>query len=179
MDSGPHVHSVNKGLTNRSRLGENVRDGSSRLPLEITMKKPDLRIAILAIIVVMAACRDRKQSTAGSSATETSSPSAGPTTAPANISTQKWLGQWNGPEGTYLLLSENPSQANDKYVIKIQSLDGLETYQGIPAGDHMQFTRNGKAESIHAGDGNETGMKWLLGKKNCLIIKYGEGFCRD
>jgi hypothetical protein len=36
-----------------------------------------------------------------------------------------------------------------------------------------------KTESIHAGNGEDTGMKWLLDKKNCLIIKYGEGFCRD
>ena len=43
----------------------------------------------------------------------------------------------------------------------------------------MQFQRDGKSETISAGSGRDTGMKWLLDKKNCLIIKIGEGFCRD
>jgi len=104
-----------------------------------------------------------------------SSPSASRTTAPAaaNNPTDQWLGQWNGPEGTSLLLSKN----GDKYVVRIQSLDGPATYEGVPAGDRIQFQRDGKTESIHAGSGKETEMKWLLDKKNCLIIKAGEGFC--
>ena len=89
--------------------------------------------------------------------------------------TDKWLGKWVGPEGTYLLLSKN----DDKYVVEIHSLDGAATYDGASAGDHIEFQRNGKTESIHAGKGEETGMKWLLDKKNCLIIRTGEGFCRD
>jgi hypothetical protein len=86
-----------------------------------------------------------------------------------------WLGKWIGPEGTYLLLSSN----GDKYVVKIQSLDGPVTYQGVAHGDAIQFERQGTTESIHAGSGEQTGMKWLLEKKNCLIVKTGEGFCRD
>jgi hypothetical protein len=63
--------------------------------------------------------------------------------------------------------------------VKIQSLDGLDGYEGVATADGIRFPRNGKTESIHAGNGEDTGMKWLLDKKNCLIIKYGEGFCRD
>jgi hypothetical protein len=136
------------------------------------LKKNNLRITILAMIVVMGACRDRNPSAAGPSATGSSASSSNPATAPA---TQKWLGQWNGPEGTYLVLSQN----GDKYVVKIRSLDSLDSYDGVPSGDRIQFVRNGKPESVHAGNGEETGMKWLLDKKNCLIIKSGEGFCRD
>jgi hypothetical protein len=55
----------------------------------------------------------------------------------------------------------------------------LDTYDGVATADGIQFTRDGKAESIRAGNGEGTGMKWLLDKKNCLIIKYGEGFCRN
>jgi hypothetical protein len=102
---------------------------------------------------------------------------AGPTVTPnaPDFPTDLWLGQWNGPEGTYLVLAKN----GVKYVVKIRSLDGLDTYEGVAAGDRIQFTRDGKAESIRAGSGEVTGMKWLLDKKNCLIIKTGEGFCRD
>ena len=121
--------------------------------------------------------RDAKRVLARFKPSTISSPSSGPTTTPDSqySPADKWLGQWNGPEGTYLLLSKNV----DKYVVKIRSLDGLETYEGIAAGDRIQFTRDSKTESLHAGNGQETGMKWLMDKKNCLIIKTGEGFCRD
>jgi hypothetical protein len=87
----------------------------------------------------------------------------------------QWLGKWTGPEGTFLLLSK----AGDKYTVQIQSLDGPNTYEGKAIGDLIEFVRDGKTESIRAGSGQDTGMKWLLDKKNCLVIKTGEGFCRD
>lgn len=89
------------------------------------------------------------------------------------------LGQWNGPEGTYLIVEGGPSRGG-KYSIEIHSLDGTNTYEVVSEGNnHVEFLRDGKRESIHAGDGQDTGMKWLLDKKNCLIIKSGEGFCRN
>ena len=143
------------------------------------MSKTDLRITVIAIMVLMTACQDRNQSPAGPSPTvPVSSAPTSPTTAPAasaNNVTDRWLGQWNGPEGTYLLLSKS----DDQYVVKIQSLDGPATYEGVAAGDRIEFKRDGKTESIRAGSGKETGMKWLLEKRDCLIIKQGEGFCRD
>ncbi len=33
--------------------------------------------------------------------------------------------------------------------------------------------------SYPRGERERTGMKWLLEKRNCLVIKQGEGFCRD
>jgi hypothetical protein len=127
----------------------------------------NLRIIIITITVLTAGCQNRNQN----------SPATSPTTTPAastNNVTDKWLGQWNGPEGTYLLLSKS----GDQYVVKIQSLDGPATYEGVAAGDRIEFKRDGKTESIRAGSGKETGMKWLLEKKDCLIINEGEGFCR-
>jgi len=87
----------------------------------------------------------------------------------------KWLGKWIGPEGTYLELSKN----GDHYEVMIQSLDGPKTYEGISASHGIMFQRNGKTETIRAGNGQDTGMKWLLEKKNCLVVQTGEGFCRD
>jgi hypothetical protein len=117
------------------------------------------------------------RSTAEPLVTGTSSASPSPEIPPAggSVSAEKWLGKWNGPEGTFLLLSRN----GNRYLVKIQSLDGLDGYEGVATADGIRFPRNGKTESIHAGNGEDTGMKWLLDKKNCLIIKYGEGFCRD
>jgi hypothetical protein len=153
------------------------------------MRKTGLLITLGMTLTMAVACQGRNQSTTTSSDTASNPPGGTKTTvdtAPASqpeASVQPnagrpidaWLGKWIGPEGTYLLLSRN----GDKYVVKIQSLDGPATYQGVAHGDGIQFERQGTTESIHAGSGEQTGMKWLLEKKNCLIVKTGEGFCRD
>jgi hypothetical protein len=73
--------------------------------------------------------------------------SANPTTAPpaASNRTDKWLGQWKGPEGTFLLLCKN----GDKYAVKIQSLDGPATYEGAPAGDRNEMAAEQEKLSDH------------------------------
>ncbi len=146
------------------------------------MKKFDFRIPLLAMMAIMAACQDRKyiasvEVSPTVSPTVIGSPSVSPTTAPAaaNNPTDKWLGQWTGVEGTYLRLSKN----GEKYVVVIANLDGPKTYEGVAAGDRIEFKRGGKTESIRAATGKETGMKWLLDEKNCLVVTVGsEGFCR-
>jgi len=98
------------------------------------------------------------------------------TTAAANNVTDKWVGRWAGVEGTYLQLSKKDAG----YVVEIADLDGPKTYEGVAAGDRIEFKRGGKTESIRAASGDETGMKYLAGKKNCLVVTIGsEGFCRD
>jgi len=52
-------------------------------------------------------------------------------------------------------------------------------FAGAAAGDTIAFERDGAKESVHASDGNATGMKWLAGKSNCLTVRAGEGYCRD
>ena len=89
--------------------------------------------------------------------------------------TDKWLGQWNGPEGTFLRLAGG----NGAYEITIQNLDGPLVYRGSADGDRIQFERNGVKESIRATNGVETGMKWLRDKSTCLTVRAGEGYCRD
>jgi hypothetical protein len=34
-------------------------------------------------------------------------------------------------------------------------------------------------EVIRATNGNGTGMKWLVGKADCLTVRVGEGYCKD
>jgi hypothetical protein len=34
-------------------------------------------------------------------------------------------------------------------------------------------------ETLEARNGDETGMKWLAGKTDCLTVKPGEGYCLD
>jgi|SRR5580765_7831517 len=135
-----------------------------------------LLVLTLLMTVVIAGCEDRNrhpEASSGGTGAQSENPTAAPS-ATNNVADQR-LGKWIGPEGTYLVLAKNGA----RYVIEIHSLDGSATYEGTSAGDRIEFQRNGKTESIHAGSGQETGMKWLLDKKNCLIIRTGEGFCRE
>jgi hypothetical protein len=91
------------------------------------------------------------------------------------VAQDQWIGKWVGPEGTYLVLTKQAAH----YTVEIHSLDGPNTYEGVARGDSIDFVRNGKTESLHAGSGKDTGMKWLLDKKRCLVVQAGEGFCRD
>lgn len=86
-----------------------------------------------------------------------------------------WMGKWNGPEGTYLELSAK----GDKYSVVVANLDGPLTFEGVASEGGISFVRDGKTETIKAGNGVDTGMKWLAEKQDCLIINPGEGFCRD
>jgi hypothetical protein len=95
--------------------------------------------------------------------------------AQLNQARDHWLGRWDGPEGTFLQLSKS----GDHYAVEIQDLDGPKTFEGFADGDRIRFTRDGKTEFISAGDGQATGMKWLAEKKNCLLTRQGEGWCRN
>ena len=90
-------------------------------------------------------------------------------------SADDWLGRWNGPEGTYLDIAG----ANGTYQITVKDLDRARTFNGSGVDDGIEFRRDGASEMLRATDGDATGMKWLAGKKSCLTIKPGEGYCRD
>jgi hypothetical protein len=126
--------------------------------------KRHFRIALFIVAALTAGCEAQNQPP---------TPSLAPNAAPRKI--DGWIGRWNGPEGTYLEISKS----GDTYEIQIKDLDKVQTYRGTATRDGMTFERNGKAETIHSGNGERTGMKWLLDKKNCLVIRYGEGYCRD
>jgi hypothetical protein len=57
-------------------------------------------------------------------------------------------------------------------------MDGTTTHEGTGTADGISFMRDGQAETIRAGTGADTGLKWLADKTDCLIIKPGEAFCR-
>ena len=93
------------------------------------------------------------------------------------VSYDSWAGRWQGPEGTYLDIQK--SDRADEYNLVIADLDGPRPFKGHPVKDGLTFARNRIRETIKSGNGQATGMKWLADKQSCLIIKTGEGFCRD
>ena len=109
------------------------------------------------------------------------SPSQAPTSSPATDGkttagkADTLVGQWPGAEGAYLKVDKK----GEKYEIEIKNLDGSKKYEGTAKGDVIEFSRNGKTETIKAATAEETGMKWLKGEKNCVVITKGsEGYCR-
>ena len=126
--------------------------------------------AALALALSLAACGDR----------ETANPTASPAPAPApapvpQATTDQWIGQWNGPEGTFVRITGGSGH----YDVTIQNLDGPRTFVGRAAGEKIEFERDGQRETLEASDGAGTGMKWLAEKKDCLKVRTGEGYCRD
>jgi hypothetical protein len=91
------------------------------------------------------------------------------------LASTDYVGKWTGPEGTSLTITPQ----GDDYQVVVQNLDGPRTFSGKASDGGVTFVRDGVPFVIHKGDGNATGMKWLAGKSNCLIVTTGEGYCRD
>jgi hypothetical protein len=123
-----------------------------------------VRSIVVALVsgAVFAGCTDRRPD------------APPPVTAPAVPLTDTWLGQWNGPEGTYLTVTGG----DGRYDIVIRNLDGPTSFKGVGVGEGIEFVRDGVTETIRATDGPGTGMKWLADKSECLKIRSGEGYCR-
>jgi hypothetical protein len=98
-----------------------------------------------------------------------------PATAPHRFAS--WAGKWTGVEGMYVTIT--PGEPG-KYKLDMQSdLDTKGTYDGEDSEHGIKFKRGAEELSLHRGSGDETGLKYLAGKKECLIVKAGEGYCRD
>jgi hypothetical protein len=130
-------------------------------------------VAALLALTLLAAC-DRQ--TAPAAVAPARAPAAtGASSAPAPAAaTDKWAGQWTGPEGTFLKIAGS----GGKYEITIQNLDGPRSFEGKAAGETIEFERNGTKETLRATNGAATGMKWLADKTDCLTVRAGEGYCR-
>lgn len=96
--------------------------------------------------------------------------------APVAAATDAWIGQWPGVEGTFLKVEAGAAAGT--YTLTQGTLDGVNTYQGAADGTVIAFERNGIRETVRAGSGADTGLKWLAEKTDCLVIKDGEGYCR-
>lgn len=91
---------------------------------------------------------------------------------------QSWAGRWTGVEGMFLTIT--PSPQGGTYDLEMQSdLDTTGRYIGTDSEHGIQFTRDGEKLSLRRASGDETELKYLAGKNECLMVKSGEGYCRD
>jgi hypothetical protein len=98
------------------------------------------------------------------------------------VPTDAWLGEWRGVEGLHLSVDRDIAKGAGNYILVMRfGLDDKDSgiYNGKAAGDVITFTRAGKEMTLRATDGNATGLKWLAGKKDCLTVAEGEGYCQD
>lgn len=109
-------------------------------------------------------------------------PTAGATPTPVAsasdtpVDAARYLGRWTGVEGMFLVVAPSPGGVT----LDMQyDLDHRATFAGTVGADGIAFTRGGIAETLTPGDGAATGLKWLADKRDCLVVKTGEGYCRD
>lgn len=152
-----------------------------------------MRLALLAPIVLgLAACN-----TADQAAQDTGNATEAAGTAVANVvedgansvgeavsnvaaptNRDDWVGRWKGVEGTYLVVSRGESRG--RYKLEMQyTLDDKGSFHGTGSDDGIAFRRPDGPQTLRATDGDATGLKYLAGKKGCLTVKSGEGYCRD
>ncbi|KQN25548.1 hypothetical protein ASE86_04805 [Sphingomonas sp. Leaf33] len=123
-----------------------------------------------------AATEEQAADIADANANSATPDAAGP--ADAARMERDYLGKWTGVEGMSLNVAAKPGGGvtmdmrwglDDDMAGKI---DGSVTAEGL------RFMRGGVAETAVFTDGDATGLKWLAGKKTCLTVKPGEGYCR-
>jgi hypothetical protein len=155
------------------------------------MMKTSMILAASTALVLLAGCEKAEApAPTDTTTTETGVPvetaPAADTAAPADAEADpaiaphrfaSWAGKWTGVEGMYVTITPaGPGQ----YKLEMQSaLDTKGTYDGQDSEHGIKFKRGGEELSLRRGNGDETGLKWLAGKKECLIVKDGEGYCRD
>lgn len=134
-------------------------------------------LAAATLIGALAACSPAAQTDAGTAPdAAATAATAAMTPAPA-ASHAAWAGKWIGVEGMY---AEITPIENGTYTLTMQSdLDTLGTYTGMDTAEGIAFERGGKQLLLKAATGDETGLKYLAGKKDCLMVAEGEGYCRD
>ena len=112
-----------------------------------------------------------------SDATDATPAPATPAPADGAALEADYLGRWTGVEGMYLVVASKPGGG---VTLEMQwDLDHKGTFDGSATAEGLRFMRDGVAESAVRTDGDATGLKYLAGKKDCLTVKPGEGYCRD
>lgn len=131
---------------------------------------------ILSALALLTACDQDAKSPA-----KPAPPSVQATLVPETPPTDKWVGKWLGVEGLNLTIAKDDSIGRGHYLLTMQyGLDANDTgtFKGEAAEDGITFNRPDGAQTLRAGDGAATGLKWLADKKDCLIVATGEGYCR-
>lgn len=157
----------------------------------LKMRRPVLLTVAASAAFLLGACTPATETKPAPNTTPSPAVSASPASSaspevanPGEAAVQKLVGRWEGPEGTYLSLTEKmgaegKQQLPRKFTVEIKSLDKAETFEGTAKNGTVEFTRKGKTETVKAATGVDTGMKNLEKETNCVVVTKGsEGFCK-
>ena len=158
---------------------------TKRRPVRFGILDLGLGILLATMILAAAACTpdkpEVKPATPAPSPAASASPAGSPATSPSGsplagaTKLDALVGRWTGEGGAYL----NVTKKGEKFSVEIANLDGPKTFEGTAKGDTIEFTRNGKTETIKPASGVETGMKGFEKETNCVVVTKGsEGFCK-
>ena len=140
------------------------------------MRHPIL-IAALASASLLNACKQAEQTPASDAVAPAEATATPAEATPATVDVAAWAGKWTGPEGTYATITLG---TDGKVSLEMQSdLDTKGTYDGMATADGIGFKRGEETLLLKKATGDETGLKYLAGKKDCVMVKSGEGYCRD
>ncbi|MET0269892.1 MAG: hypothetical protein ABW173_05640 [Sphingomonas sp.] len=134
-------------------------------------------MSLLAIAGCDAAPPARDAAAVAAPARDPASPQAAPAKPIDHAVTDGWIGRWVGVEGLVLAIARGDLPAT--YRLHIILMDGAEDHVGVAQGETIRFERDGEPQVIRHVTGDRTGLKWLADKRDCLVIRPGEGFCRD
>lgn len=119
----------------------------------------------------------------GAPAADVAPDQALPAAAPAEIATTRtaaaadYVGKWTGVEG--MVLDVKPGAGGGVSIFNQWDLDNKGDFAGRVTAEGLAFVRNGATVIARPSDGDATGLKWLAGRKDCLTVAEGEGYCRD
>lgn len=138
-----------------------------------------LRPTLLLALAMLAAC-SKPPAGSGDQAIDAAVEKRGtPAPAPSAIApaVTSYVGRWRGVEGMFLDVQAKP--AGGLRIENQWDLDHKGSFDGTAQADGLHWTRNGKVVIARASDGDATGLKYLAGKRDCLTVDKGEGYCRD
>ncbi len=139
-----------------------------------------MKKALLALITTMLISGCSNSNTTASNAPV--SDTATEQNQPHHQVTDQWVGRWIGVEGLFLEISKDKPAGPGHYLLHMRyglDDDQIGTFEGQATTEGISFNRGDGPQLLRSGDGEATGMKWLLEKEDCLVVATGEGYCRD
>jgi hypothetical protein len=139
--------------------------------------------APLLLALGASACSDRAQDEADpavSPSAAVTAESLEPVSDTQPVSRDEWVGRWIGVEGLNLTVTKLAKPGH--YQLEMQygtDADMAGAYEGIGTPEGIAFTRPDGKQVLRASSGDETGLKYLAGKTDCLKVKDSEGYCRQ
>lgn len=88
-----------------------------------------------------------------------------------------WAGRWTGVEGMYVDIA--PTTPENYRLAMRYDLENEGEFVGSDSEHGIKFTRGNEQLVLRRSSGEGTGLKYLAGKQDCLMVKDGEGYCRD